>query len=346
MSALSCGVLVPCRDEAAVVGRRLANLARLEWPAGARHRVVVVDDGSRDGTAQAALDGLEALVALGVDAELVENGVRPGKNGAIEAGLERLGGVEVVVLTDADVVTSPGALVALERALAEDGRLGMVCGAQTFVEELVPDGRAPGEAGAPLVEAGEAWDLVTARVRRLESRAGKLFSVHGQWLAWRADLGLAPASGVAADDVDLMLRARASRRPRVALVPAARFFEEKPRGGARGEEQALRRARAWFQVFGPVERPPLTGLDAVQRALYAHLPRRLPEAELVLVALAVVAVLLLPALPWGLALAALLGLGALSPPAREAARITRTIRRARRAEARAAMGEAWESARG
>ena len=30
--------------------------------------------------------------------------------------------------------------------------------------------------------------------------AGRVFSVHGQLLAWRADLGLAPTRGLAADD--------------------------------------------------------------------------------------------------------------------------------------------------
>lgn len=346
MTALSCGVLVPCRDEAGVIERRLANLARLEWPGGARHRLVVVDDGSRDATAELARGALAPLRALGVEAEVLENDVRPGKNGAIEAGLARLAGVDVVVLTDADVVTSAGALVALERALASEPRLGMASGAQTFVRALEPDGRAPGEEGAGLEPCGAGWDRLTAVVRRLESRAGKLFSVHGQWLAWRADLALAPAPGVAADDVDLMLRVRASARPRVALVEGARFFEEKPGGEELGEAQALRRARAWFQVFAEPGRPPLRGLDAVQRAVYAHLPRRLPELQLLLVAAALAAVLLPSPWPWGLVSAVVLGLLALSPPGREWARITRTIRRARRAEARGAMGEAWESLRG
>ncbi len=347
MSALACGVIVPCRDEAEVIGRRLANLARLDWPAGARHRVVVVDDGSRDGTAEAARAGLAALAALGVDARLVGNDVRPGKNGAIEAGLTLLGdAVEVVVLTDADVVTSRSALVALERALAADPRLGMVSGAQTFVRGLADDGRAPGEEDAPLVDAGEAWDRVTARVRRLESRAGRLFSVHGQWLAWRADLGLAPGAGVAADDVDLMLRARASARPRVALVGEARFFEEKPRGAGRREEQALRRARAWFQVFGAVERPPLAGLDAAQAWLYGRLPGLLPELALAAGLLATAGATAAGGLPGALLALLAIGGAAATGPGREWGRLLAVIARARRAERRSAMGERWESARG
>ena len=41
--------------------------------------------------------------------------------------------------------------------------------------------------------AAAGWDRWTARARRLESRFGALFSVHGQLLAWRAELGLLPS---------------------------------------------------------------------------------------------------------------------------------------------------------
>ena len=50
------GVVVPCRNERAVIARKLLNLALLRWPEtdGRPHRIVVVDDGSEDGTAGVA----------------------------------------------------------------------------------------------------------------------------------------------------------------------------------------------------------------------------------------------------------------------------------------------------
>jgi len=346
MSPLRVGVLVPCRNEAAVVGRRLANLARLEWPPGEAHRLIVVDDGSTDATAELARAGLAPFTSLGVAAEVAVNELRPGKNGAIETGLARLAdSVDLVVLTDADVLVEPDALAALVRAFERDERLGMACGAQVFVQRLDPDGRCGGADGPPMARADEAWDRATALVRGLESRWGKLFSVHGQWLAWRVDLALAPAQGVAADDVDLMLRARASRRPRVERVPGARFHEEKPAAGAVGEAQGLRRARAWFQVFDGVERPPLHGLDALQRALYANVPALLPWLVLVLfVLLPLTAGWFFGALA-GTALALALLAVCLSPYGRQWVRTLRLIVQARRAERAGAMPEAWEMSR-
>ena len=338
------GVLLPCRNEAAVIERRLRNLARLEV-AGLEPRLVVVDDHSTDDTAEVARRAFELLA--GWRTEVISNQVRPGKNGAIEAGLAHLGGeVDLVVLTDADVAVDRGALAVTWAAFATDSRLGMACASQRFVRALPEDGSCPGEGGAALERADEAWDRWTAAVRRLESRTGRLFSVHGQWLAWRADLGLAPTGGVAADDVDLMLQVRASARPRVELLADARFFEEKPPAGEAYQLQGLRRARAWFQVFDGRRAPAgLTGLDRLQWWSYARLPGHLPL-------LAVAGLLITTcSAAWGfgvLGAVAVLVLAALvlcTPLGREWLRTLGLIRRARRLEREAAMPESWEMSR-
>src|SRR5262245_11771746 len=100
------GVIVPCRDEAAVVARKLANLARCEWPASQwPHRIVVVDDGSRDATAKLAREAAAAFDPARVRVDVVANAGRPGKIGAIAQGLTALvRDADLVVLTDADVV--------------------------------------------------------------------------------------------------------------------------------------------------------------------------------------------------------------------------------------------------
>jgi cellulose synthase/poly-beta-1,6-N-acetylglucosamine synthase-like glycosyltransferase len=345
---LCVGLLLPCRDEAAVIARRLANLALLAWPPCPRpHRLIVVDDHSQDGTAQGARAALEGLAFANVEVRVVPNCVRPGKNGAIIEGLAQLAqGVDLVVLTDADVLVEPGALLATCAAFAGDEGLGMACGTQVFTAELAHDGRCTAPDGGAPRPVGEAWDHFTAAVRRLESRWGKLFSVHGQWLAWRADLDLCPRTGVAADDVDLMLQVRSGARGRVRMLPDARFYECKPRSSAAARAQGLRRARAWFQVFAkPSGAAGLRKWDRLQWWSYAHLPGLLPWLGLAAGLSAGLLAAWAFGLP-GLALA-LVALSVLlaAPTGRAWLRTLRLIAEARHLERLGALPEAWEMSR-
>ena len=123
--SITFGVLVPCRNEEAVIGRRLKNLLGAAWPdSDRRHELVVIDDGSKDDTARCAEELLRAGGASQLKATVVKSSRAPGKNGAISTGLEQLSErVDVVVLTDADVVMDPDALEALADAFAEDGKI-------------------------------------------------------------------------------------------------------------------------------------------------------------------------------------------------------------------------------
>jgi len=99
------GLIVPCRNEAAVLSRKLRNLAACDWPPG-RHRIVVVDDGSDDGSAElAARLGAELFGAPGAPATLrvLPNADAPGKTGAIRTALRELHDADVLVL-DIDIV--------------------------------------------------------------------------------------------------------------------------------------------------------------------------------------------------------------------------------------------------
>ena len=246
--ALTLGVIVPCRNEALVIARKLRNLALCERPASERpHRIVVVDDGSNDGTRVVALAELERFDAARVRVEVVENSIRPGKSGAIEQGLVALGtDVDLIVLTDADVVIAPDSLLELAHAFEREPELGMATGAQTFVESLADDGQVRASDGGELGRANTLYDVLTARVRSLESRFGLVFSVHGQLMAWRRELALSPTPGIAADDLDLMLQVRA-RGLGIACVRSARFFEIRAPRGKERDSQAIRRARAYVQ---------------------------------------------------------------------------------------------------
>lgn len=339
MTATRVGVLVPCRNEAAVIERRIANLAAEDWPAGA-HRVTVVDDGSTDGTADRARRAIEAApFPAGVAVECVANEGRPGKAGAMRAALERWGtDVDLVVLTDADVVQRRGSLAALVDAFARDERLGLACAAQCFVHELPADGSAP--SAAPPGPAAAPWDRWTAVARRAESRRGALWSAHGQLMAWRASLGLSPAADVAADDLDLSLALRRAHPGAAArLIDGALFFEVKPARGAR-DDQALRRARAWFQA---IDRAPRVG--GAQAALYRFVPRRAPELAAGGVALVVLTGWLVAGVAGGLVAALAPAVLAATPTGRHVAFLLRTIARARRVERERPLDARWETPR-
>jgi glycosyltransferase involved in cell wall biosynthesis len=103
-------VILPALDEAASIGGVLAEL-----PAGVRR--VVVDNGSRDGTAE---------VARAAGAEVVHE-PRRGYGRAVQAGLRHLAGAppEVVVILDADHADDPRRLPDLVGPIAE-GRADLV----------------------------------------------------------------------------------------------------------------------------------------------------------------------------------------------------------------------------
>jgi len=334
---LAIGVLVPCRNEARVIQRRLRNLVSSRWPGVVGgHRLVVVDDGSTDRTARIACETLSASSheGNGVSWEVLSNAHAPGKNGAIRTGLERLGdAVDVVVLTDADVVTDPGALVAIAEAFEREPALGMASGVQSLHDSLSPDGHAPAnENGMGL------YDTWTRSVRRRESRAGRLFSVHGQLLAWRLELGLTPGDMVA-DDLELMLEVRRRHPSRtVRMVEGARFHEERSPAQS---DQDFRRARAYLQA--------LTLMGAPELGMQGWFYRRVPPLAPALAAVSLASAGAGAWAWWGtgglLGLAVVVGLLLCHPATRRVVSLLWVIERARRAERAGSMGVKWETAR-
>ncbi len=113
-------VIVPARDEAAVIARSLGSLLAQEY---GPFRVILVDDGSADGT---------GAIARGFrDPRLTVVAGKPppagwsGKLWAVAQGVAEFGAAEFVLLTDADIVHEPGHLASLVAKAGED-RLDLV----------------------------------------------------------------------------------------------------------------------------------------------------------------------------------------------------------------------------
>jgi hopene-associated glycosyltransferase HpnB len=96
--------VVPARNEAAVVGPAMASLASQEY--AGEFAIVLVDDASDDGTAEAARAG-----AGGDRLRIVRAAALPagwtGKMWAVSEGVRAAGDPEYLLLTDADIVHPP-----------------------------------------------------------------------------------------------------------------------------------------------------------------------------------------------------------------------------------------------
>ena len=126
------GIVVPARNEAAMIGRSLESLLAQSY-GGAIH-VFVVDDGSTDGTAEVAIKAaMQAARQTGTrrtGTVIAGKPLPPGWTGklwAVQQGVERAGEIhpEFLLLTDADVVHGPETLAVLV-SLAEAGGYDLV----------------------------------------------------------------------------------------------------------------------------------------------------------------------------------------------------------------------------
>jgi cellulose synthase/poly-beta-1,6-N-acetylglucosamine synthase-like glycosyltransferase/peptidoglycan/xylan/chitin deacetylase (PgdA/CDA1 family) len=112
----SLAVVVPAYNEAVVIERTVRSLAASDYPS---FEVVVVDDGSSDGTAQ-------IVEGLGLERVRVVRQENEGKSAALNTGL-RISTGEIVVMVDADTIFEPETLRRLVRPLA-DPTVGAVSG--------------------------------------------------------------------------------------------------------------------------------------------------------------------------------------------------------------------------
>lgn len=201
--APSVSVLLVVRDEARHVRERLDNLLA-QSPRERVGEIVVVSDGSRDGTVEEAL-----AVATEHPRVRVLALPRPvGKSGALREGLAQVRS-EAVVFADARQRFAPGCIAHLTERL-RDPSVGAVSGELRFAAQ------GAGDVGDAV---GLYWRYETA-IRRAEARWRSLTGCAGAVYAARLALIVPPPRGLVLDDVWIPMQV-AMAGHRVAYEPEA-----------------------------------------------------------------------------------------------------------------------------
>lgn len=118
--SISLSVVIPAFDEQDRLPSYLTSITRYLSRRGDRYEIVVVDDGSRDNTAQRVLEFASRSPAI----RLIRLPVNRGKGAAIQAGMRAAQG-EMRLMADADGATSIEELERLERAVADGADLAI-----------------------------------------------------------------------------------------------------------------------------------------------------------------------------------------------------------------------------
>jgi cellulose synthase/poly-beta-1,6-N-acetylglucosamine synthase-like glycosyltransferase/spore germination protein YaaH/peptidoglycan/xylan/chitin deacetylase (PgdA/CDA1 family) len=203
-------VLIPCFNEEKVIASSVSRILESNWT---RLEVIVLDDGSTDGTAA------EVQRHFGGDPRVrLISFANAGKALALNRGLDQVHG-EIVVALDADTLFPPNTIGRLARWFV-DPRVGAVAG-----NALVGNRRN-------LLTRWQALEYVTAQnlERRALAALGAVTVVPGAVGAWRRStletLGGYP-SDTLAEDQDLTLAAQFAGW-RIEFDPDARAYTEAP----------------------------------------------------------------------------------------------------------------------
>jgi cellulose synthase/poly-beta-1,6-N-acetylglucosamine synthase-like glycosyltransferase len=186
-------LLIAAYNEAAVIGDRLENALRADYPPG-KFRVVVASDGSSDATAEI----VSRFAGRGVT--LLDYKARRGKSSVLNNAMEEIDS-ELVLLSDANTHFDPDAPRKLARWFA-DPSIGTACG-----RLLLTDPATGANAD------GMYWKYETF-LKKCESRLGALLGSNGAIYAIRRSEYVPIPGDTIVDDfvIPLLAKLKADRK--------------------------------------------------------------------------------------------------------------------------------------
>ena len=133
-------IVIPAYNEADGIGPVLQELAAVMAKSGIEHEILVVDDGSSDGTVR----GVEALLGSLKQVRLLQHDENRGYGAALKTGI-LAASAPVIAITDADGTYPNERIPELYRALLAR-RADMVVGSRTGANVHIPLVRRPAKA--------------------------------------------------------------------------------------------------------------------------------------------------------------------------------------------------------
>ena len=186
--------VVPARDEAEVIAESIGSLVAQDYPGD--FRIILVDDGSSDGTAdiaRAAARGSDRLTIL-PGAPLARGWT--GKLWAVSQGIAAAGDADYVLLTDADIAHAPDTLASLVARAEGDDRVLVSLMARLRCESFAERALIP--AFVWFFQMLYPFATVNARGRGLGGAAGGVMLVRRT--ALEAAGGIGAVRGALIDD--------------------------------------------------------------------------------------------------------------------------------------------------
>jgi cellulose synthase/poly-beta-1,6-N-acetylglucosamine synthase-like glycosyltransferase len=249
-------VVISAYNESHFIKRRVEEFLAQIAAGGLTGEVVVVSDGSTDGTAEIA----RSLAGGAVPVTVLDFGANFGKASALSAGCKRARG-EVIAFADARQTWAPDALTRLLENFA-DPDVGAVGG--TLAVET-----APGVIGG----VGLYWRYETL-LRRMEGLVGSTVGVSGSICAVRRALFRPIPAGTVLDDVYWPLQVVMLGR-RVVFDSRARAFDRLPEGVAAEFRRKVRTLSGNFQLVARLPESLVPWENPAWFALVSHKLMRL-----------------------------------------------------------------------